>query len=65
MRTAFIGMVYDAAAFGVLTDDPHTEGREDGEECEDEEGGHGSDSKRESKLRFDFRLDIMQNNLIK
>jgi hypothetical protein len=30
-----------------LTDDPHAEGGEDGEECEDEDGGHGSDSKRE------------------
>lgn len=40
-------MVDDAAAFGVLTDDPHTEGGEDGEECEDEDGGHEGDSKRE------------------
>jgi hypothetical protein len=28
-------------ALGVLTDDPHAEGGEDGEECEDEDGGHG------------------------
>jgi len=41
MRTALVGMVDDAAAFSVLTDDPHAEGGEDGEECEDEEGGHG------------------------
>lgn len=39
MRTALVGMIHDAAAFGVLTDDPHAEGGEDGEECEDE--GHG------------------------
>ena len=31
MRTALIGMVDDAATFGVLTDDPHAEGGEDGE----------------------------------
>jgi len=37
MGTAFVGMVDDAAAFGVLTDDPHTEGGEDGEEYEDED----------------------------
>jgi hypothetical protein len=30
-----------------LTDDPHAESGEDGEECEDEDGGHESDSKRE------------------
>jgi hypothetical protein len=30
-----------------LTDDPHAEGGEDGEECEDENGGHEGDSKRE------------------
>lgn len=47
MRTALVGMVDDAAAFGVLTDDPHAEGGEDGEECEDEDGGHGDDCKRE------------------
>ena len=47
MGTALVGMIHDAAAFGVLTDDPHAEGREDGEECEDEDGGHGGDSKRE------------------
>jgi hypothetical protein len=41
MRTALVGMIDDAAAFGVLTDDPHAEGGEDGEECEDEDGGHG------------------------
>lgn len=46
MGTAFVGMVDDAAAFGVLTDDPHAEGGEDGEECEDEDGGHGGDSIR-------------------
>lgn len=46
MRTALVGMVNDAAAFGVLTDDPHAEGGEDGEEYEDEDGGHGGDSKR-------------------
>lgn len=51
MRTAFVGMVDDAAAFGVLTDDPHTEGGEDSEECEDEDGGHRGDSKREIKQR--------------
>jgi hypothetical protein len=27
-----------------LTDDPHAEDGEDGEECEDEDGGHGDDS---------------------
>jgi hypothetical protein len=32
MGTALVGMVDDAAAFGVLTDDPHAEGGEDGEE---------------------------------
>lgn len=47
MRTAFVGMIHDAATLGVLTNDPHAEGGEDGEECEDEEGGHGGDSKRE------------------
>ena len=47
MGTAFVGVVDDAAAFGVLTDDPHAEGGEDGEECEDEDGIHGGDSKRE------------------
>lgn len=47
MGTALVGMVNDAAAFGVLTDDPHSDSGEDGEECEDEDGGHGSDSKRE------------------
>lgn len=47
MGTAFVGMIHDAATFGVLTDDPHAEGGEDGEECEDENGGHGSDSKLE------------------
>ncbi len=47
MRTALVGMIDDAATFGVLTDDPHAEGGEDGEECEDEDGGHGADSKRE------------------
>ena len=41
MRTAFVGMIDNAAAFGVLTDDPHAEGGEDAEECEDEDGGHG------------------------
>ena len=41
MRTALVGMIHDAAAFGVLTDDPNAEGGEDGEECEDEDGGHG------------------------
>ena len=51
MRTAFVGMVHDAATFGVLTDDPHAEGGEDGEECEDEDGGHGGDSKREIKQK--------------
>ncbi|GAB4401237.1 MAG: hypothetical protein OHK003_27650 [Anaerolineales bacterium] len=40
MGTALVGMIHDAAAFGVLTDDPHAEGGEDGEECEDEDGGH-------------------------
>ena len=52
MGTAFVGMVNNAAAFGVLTDDPHAEGGEDGEECEDEDGGHGGDSKRELGLVF-------------
>lgn len=52
MRTALVGMVNDAATFGVLTDDPHAEGREDGEEREDEDGGHGGDSKREIGLRL-------------
>lgn len=41
MGTAFVGMVDDAAAFGVLPNDPHAEGGEDGEECEDEDGSHG------------------------
>ena len=41
MGTAFVGMVNDASAFGILTDDPNAEGGEDGEECEDEDGGHG------------------------
>lgn len=41
MRTALVGMIHDAATFGVLTDDPHAKGGEDGEECEDEDGGHG------------------------
>lgn len=41
MRTALVGMVDDAAAFGVLTDNPHAEGGEDGEECEDEDRSHG------------------------
>jgi hypothetical protein len=45
-------MVDDAAAFGVLTDDPHAEGGEDGEECEDEDGGHEGDSKREMGWRL-------------
>jgi len=40
-------MVDDAAAFSVLTDDPHAEGGEDGEECKDEDGIHEGDSKRE------------------
>ena len=40
MGTAFVGMVNDASAFGILTDDPNAEGGEDGEECEDEDGGH-------------------------
>ncbi len=56
MRTAFVGMVDDAAAFGVLTNDPHAEGGEDGEECEDEDGSHGGDSKRENDL---FYLEIV------
>ena len=47
MGTTLVGMVDDAATFGVLTDDPHTEGGENGEECEDEDGGHGGDCKRE------------------
>lgn len=46
MRTALVGMIDDAAAFGVLTDDPHAEGGENSEECEDEDGSHGGDSKR-------------------
>ncbi len=41
MGTALVGMIHDAAAFGVLTDDPHADGGEDGEECEDEDGSHG------------------------
>lgn len=41
MRTAFVGMVHNAATFGVLTDDPHAEGGEAGEEGEDEDGSHG------------------------
>ena len=44
MRTALVGMIHDAAAFGVLTDDPHAEGGEDGEEYENEDGGHRGDS---------------------
>ena len=47
MGTAFVGMVDDAAAFSVLTDDPHAEGGEDREEREDEDGSHRGDSKRE------------------
>lgn len=46
MRTAFVGMVDDAATFGVLTDDPHAKGGEDGEECKDKDGGHECDCKR-------------------
>ncbi len=41
MGTALVRMVDDAATFGVLTDDPHAEDGEDGEECEDEDGSHG------------------------
>ena len=44
MRTALVGMIHDAAAFGVLTNNPHAEGGEDGEECEDENGSHRGDS---------------------
>jgi hypothetical protein len=33
-----------------LTNDPHAKGGEDGEKCEDEDGGHGGDSKREIGL---------------
>ncbi len=51
MGTALVGMIHDAAAFGVLADDPHAEGREDGEECEDEDGSHEGDSKREFKQK--------------
>lgn len=40
MRTALVGMIHDAAPFGISTDDPHAEGGEDGEECEDEDGCH-------------------------
>lgn len=40
MGTALVGMIHDAATFGVLTDDPHAEGGEDGDKCEDEDGGH-------------------------
>lgn len=46
MGTALVGMV-EEMALGVLTDDPHAEGGEDGEECEDEDRGHRDDSKRE------------------
>lgn len=46
MGTALVGMVNDAAALGVLTNDPHADGGEDGEECEDEDGSHRGDSKR-------------------
>lgn len=56
MRTALVGMVHDAAAFGVLTDNPHAKSREDGEECEDEDRGHEGDSKRENDL---FYLEIV------
>lgn len=47
MRTALVGMVDDAASFGVLTDEPHAKGGEDGEKSEDEDGCHGGDSIRE------------------
>ncbi len=50
MGTTLVGMIHDAAAFGVLTDDPHAEGGEEGEECEDKDGSHGGDSKREIGL---------------
>lgn len=53
MGTALVGMVNDAATFGVLTNDPHAEGREDGEENEDEDGSHRGDSKREMGLVFE------------
>lgn len=46
MRTALVGMIHNAAAFGVLTDDPHANGGEDGEEGKDEDGIHRGDSKR-------------------
>lgn len=47
MGTAFVRMVDDAASFGVLTDDPHAEGGEDSEDCEDEDRSHRGDSKLE------------------
>ena len=52
MRTALVGMIDDAATFSVLTDNPHAKGGEDGEECEDEDGCHGGDSKREMGWRL-------------
>lgn len=40
---------------GVLTDDPHAEGGENGEECEDEDGSHRVILKREiDTARFEF-----------
>ena len=56
MGTALVGMIHDATTFGILTDNPHAEGREDSEECKDEDGGHEGDSKRENDL---FYLEIV------
>ncbi len=61
MRTALVGMIHDAAAFGVLTDDPHAEGGEDGEECEDEDGSHESDSIRVFGSRLIWKLFLFQS----
>ena len=63
MRTAFVGMVDDAATFGILTDDPHAEGGEDGEECEDEDGCHGGDSKLEMGSGLSMIENTTQQNL--
>ncbi len=58
MGTALVGMVDDAAAFGVLTDDPHAKSGEDGEECEDEDGCHGV-ILNEFELKFDLLLQFV------
>ena len=65
MRTALVGMVYDAAALGILTDDPHAEGGKDGEECEDEDGIHGGDSKRRIEVLYNLGVGFFSINDLK